>query len=338
VLAAFQKRAYHRDEAQAAGWYQRTRVGDGPNGEVYSFVPRGQVLDYYMVKIIGRVEGWGSLNPNLVNVGPSQYGWSENDNYYWERRILYPWLFVTAPPVVAEPLPTEFPQPAPAPEPPPASLAEEAAMGITPQGGLLADDVVYNLSLLCANVLGPLKAAYPNITIVSAFRQVNNGISQHEKGEAADIQLNNQTPTTLYEVADYIAKNLQFDQLILNYSSAPELSWIHVSFNAQELRRDVRTRDYDDTFYDGLYVSEPLTGEELAQVKRTREEDLAAVDTELKILSARDAALNPTTHVLDTPPVDTLRTTTEDEIQSPYGGGSTPDGGGSTPDEPPYGV
>lgn len=328
MLAAFQKRAFHRDDAQAAGWYQRARVGDGPKGEVYSLVPRPQVLDYYMVKIIGRVDGWGSLNPTLADVGPSQYGWSENDDYYWERRILYPWKFIPQPAVTPAPLPTEFPKPEPTPEPPPASLAEEAASGVTPQGGMLADDVVYNLSLLCANVLGPLKTAYPNITIVSAFRQINNGISQHEKGEAADIQLTNQTPAALYEVADYIAKNLQFDQLILNYSSAPALSWIHVSFNAQELRRDVRTRDYDDTFYDGLYLSEPLTGEELAQAQRTRKEDLAAVDAELAILSARDAALNPTTYILDKPPVDTIKTTTEEETSAA--------GSGTVSDEPPY--
>ena len=313
MLAAFQKRAYHRNEAEAVGWYQRTKIGDGPNGEIYSLVPRPQVLDYYMVKIIGRVEGWGSLNPTLTAVGPSQHGWSEEDEFYWERRILYPWLFISQPRVPTAPLPTAEPTPEPPPPPPPATLAEEAAEGITPQGGVLADEVVYNLALLCANVLGPVKTAYPNMTVMSAYRQLNNGMSQHERGEAADIQLDGQTLETLYEVADYIAKNLQFDQLILNYSAVPEISWIHVSFNAQELRRDVRTRDYDDMFYDGLYLITPLSGEERAQAVRQRESQLAAVDAELAILTARDAKLNPEPFFKEGVPVDTLATNaTED--------------------------
>jgi hypothetical protein len=67
--------------------------------------------------------------------------------------------------------------------------------------------------LLAVNVLQPLKGAYPNIVVVSGFRQVNTGIGQHELGEAVDLQIRNQTPVQLFEVADYISKNLNFDQL-----------------------------------------------------------------------------------------------------------------------------
>jgi hypothetical protein len=268
-------------------------IGDGVNFEVYAFVPRAQVLDYYMVKIIGRVAGWGAYHPTLQFVGPSTYGWSEEDDYYWERRILFPWLFATVPTPTVAPSAPESPELPASEEPPtaPVSLAEEAATGVIKQAGLLQDDILYNLSLLCANVLQPVKQKYPNMVIASGLRQFNTGMSQHERGEAADIQFGGQTPALLYEVADYIAQSLQFDQVILHYSSAPELSWIHVSFSAQELRRSVLTRDYDDTYLDGLYLIEPLTGEARAAAERDKAIDLAAVDVELGILGARDAAL-----------------------------------------------
>jgi hypothetical protein len=303
ILAAFQKRANYVTQAKAAGWLDKPGlIGDGVNYQVYATVPRPQVLDYYMVKIIGRVDGWGSLNPTLQFVGPSTYGWSEEDDFYWERRILFPWLFLTVPtPTVA---PEPEPEAPPVVEAPPLSLAEEAATGIVKQAGLLQDDILYNLSLLCANVLQPVKNKYPNMTIVSGLRQFNTGMSQHERGEAADIQINGQTPALLYEVATYIATSLQFDQVILHYSSAPELSWIHVSFSAQELRRAVLTRDYDDTYYDGLYLIEPLAGEERAAAEREQAADIAAVDAELSILSARDAAFQ--TPVVDKDVADVL--------------------------------
>jgi hypothetical protein len=310
-LAAFQKRANYITQAKAAGWLDKPGlIGDGVNYQVYATVPRPQVLDYYMVKIIGRVDGWGSLNPSLQFVGPSTYGWSEEDDFYWERRILFPWLFLTVP------TPTVAPEPEPetpaAVEAPPLSLAEEAATGVIKQAGVLQDDILYNLSLLCANVLQPVKNKYPNMTIVSGLRQFNTGMSQHERGEAADIQINGQTPALLYEVATYIATSLQFDQVILHYSSAPELLWIHVSFSAQELRRSVLTRDYDDTYYDGLYLIEPLAGEERAAAAREQAADVVAVDAELSILRARDAAFQ--TPVVDK---DVAQTMVEPEPEDP---------------------
>jgi len=303
VLAAYQKRANYREQAKAEGWLDQQTGGDGPGGEIYATTPREEILDYYMVKIIGRDEGWGSRHPNLKFVGPSVYGWSEEDDFYWERRILFPWLFVAvptpgAPRSAEETLATEtaaavVAAAAAAAEPPALSLSQEAAQGIVNQGGLLQDDLMYNLSLLCANVLAPFKKKYPNMVVVSGLRQLNTGMSQHETGEAADIQINGQTDAMLYEAADYIAKSLQFDQLVLNYNVTPTLSWIHVSFNAQGLRRLVLTRDHDDTYHEGLYLIKPLTGEARATAERQLETDIAAVDAELSILSKRDALLTP---------------------------------------------
>jgi len=313
VLAAYQKRANYREQANAAGWLDQQTGGDGPGGEIYATTPRVDILDFYMVKIIGRNEGWGSLNPKLTIVG-SEYGWSEEDDFYWERRILFPWLFVAVPtpgaPLSAEEIlaakttATVVAAAAAAAEPPVLSLSQEAAQGIVNQGGLLQDDLMYNLSLLCANVLAPFKEKYPNMVVVSGLRQLNTGMSQHETGEAADIQINGQTDALLYEAADYIAKSLQFDQLVLNYNVTPTLSWIHVSFNAQGLRRLVLTRDHDDTYHEGLYLIKPLTGEARATAERQLETDIAAVDAELSILSKRDALLTPKVRYAELPADD----------------------------------
>lgn len=172
-------------------------------------------------------------------------------------------------------------------------LYVKAQRGVTPQLGLLEDDILYNLSLLAVNILQPLKERFPDIVVVSGFRQVNNGISQHERGEAVDIRLGNQTPERLYTVADYITKTLPFDQLILNYSVRPRQSWIHVSFSSQSLRYEVLTRDLDDTFHEGLFLIEELTGEQRAAALREQDNYLRLIQQELTILGARDARLNP---------------------------------------------
>ena len=177
-------------------------------------------------------------------------------------------------------------------------LSSLAKNGITPQLGLLQDDILYNLSLLCKNVLEPVKAKYPNIVIVSGFRQVNTGIGQHERGQAADITIPSAPHTLIYEVADFILKTLQFDQVILNFS--PRRSpWIHVSFSSTGLRRTALTRDFDDTFHTGLFLITEKTGEDRAAALREQAEYLGKVDTELKVVESRQTALNPQTVIGD---------------------------------------
>ena len=177
-------------------------------------------------------------------------------------------------------------------------LSSLAKKGITPQLGLLEDDILYNLSLLCKNVLEPVKQKYPGIIVISGFRQVNTGIGQHERGEAADIIIPSAPNALLYEVADFIVKTLQFDQVILNYNTRRS-AWIHVSFSSTGLRREALTRDFDDTFHAGLFVIEPKTGEDRAAALREQAKYLEKIDAELKILSARETALNPQTKIGD---------------------------------------
>ncbi len=169
---------------------------------------------------------------------------------------------------------------------------------LTPQLGLLEDDLAYRLALLCVNVLQPLKDKYPNIVIVSGFRQTNTGIGQHELGEAVDIQLRNQPQEgrfATHEVADWISKNLVFDQLILNLTTVGDGSpWIHVSFSGKSNRQQVLTKDFSDNFHEGLFDVQPLTGEAAAQVLRDQADSDAKILTELQNIQTRQTRFGKT--------------------------------------------
>lgn len=58
--------------------------------------------------------------------------------------------------------------------------------------------------------------------------------SQHCKGMAADFVIRN---VSLQEIVKFIAKNLQFDQLILESSNGK--NWVHVSYRAGFNRKQV---------------------------------------------------------------------------------------------------
>ncbi len=95
-----------------------------------------------------------------------------------------------------------------------------------------------NLVYLCANVLQPVREHYEKVvTVSSGFRceELNTAIgsnsetSQHVKGQACDFEIYG---IDNFLVASYVAENLEFDQLILEYYEPPNGGWIHVSYNA----------------------------------------------------------------------------------------------------------
>jgi len=330
VEAAYAKRDNYRTLMEESGWRNNPLAADGPAGQIYwSGTPTQRDLDFWMVQIIGREYPWGTLwtdaqlEQRNAFVGPSKNGWSDTDGWKWEQQILFPWLYVSSDAAnggdtaTASASPTGQSIDTTTPNTTAPSASAQASAGITPQLGLLEDDILYNLALLATNVLEPLRRKYPNIIIASGFRQVNTGMSQHEKGEAADIQVRNQTPALLYEIADYIAKSLPFDQLILHYSDTPAVSWIHVSFSATSLRRQVLTRNYDDSFLNGLHLITPLTGEALAQAQRDAATILTRITKELTIEQARQNKLNPPVIIGDAAPVS--GTTGGDGAEGPGG-------------------
>ena len=104
------------------------------------------------------------------------------------------------------------------------------------------------LTVLSNNVLQPVRDRYGSFTPNSAFRTVelcklvgSSAKSQHAKGEAADIEV---AGIDNYQLAEWITKNLDFDQLILEFynSDDPSSGWVHVSYSRlkEEQRHDIR--------------------------------------------------------------------------------------------------
>ncbi len=105
-----------------------------------------------------------------------------------------------------------------------------------------------NLQLLCENVLQPLRDAYKRgIKVNSAYRSpdVNAAVggvrtSDHCKGQAADIEI---PGVSNVELAQYLADNFEFTQVILEFftQGVPDSGWVHVSYNPDNLKRQVLT-------------------------------------------------------------------------------------------------
>ena len=106
---------------------------------------------------------------------------------------------------------------------------------------------IVNLTTLCLNVIEPLFDHYGRkARINSGYRsyELNKAIggankSQHTRGQAADIEMDNISNQELY---DYIKNNLLFDQLILesHHKEVPSSGWVHVSYNTVRNRNDAR--------------------------------------------------------------------------------------------------
>ena len=100
------------------------------------------------------------------------------------------------------------------------------------------DEHITNLILLCKNILQPVRNHFKiPVSISSGYRSAvlceaigSSATSQHTKGQAADFELfgiHNR------EVSDWIVKNLDFDQCILEFwtPSDPNSGWIHCSYS-----------------------------------------------------------------------------------------------------------
>lgn len=112
---------------------------------------------------------------------------------------------------------------------------------------------LYNLHLLCDNILQPLREHYGRpVTISSGYRSEDLCVaigssrkSQHAKGQAADFEV---MGVDNKEVAEWIRDVLDFDQLILEFykDGEPNSGWIHCSY-AEDNRGSILR--YDGTNY-----------------------------------------------------------------------------------------
>lgn len=98
------------------------------------------------------------------------------------------------------------------------------------QHGLSVVDIVCNLQGWAVNIGEPLAAKYGRRTLLftSGFR-IGSSTSQHEKGQAADLQFPGWSNSQIYDAAIWIKANISYDQLILEYGG--NRPWIHISFN-----------------------------------------------------------------------------------------------------------
>jgi hypothetical protein len=107
---------------------------------------------------------------------------------------------------------------------------------------------IESLTTLCEKVLQPVRDHFARgVKVNSGFRHpdVNKAVggstaSDHCKGFAADIEIPG-VPNA--ELAQWIADNLEFRQLILEFYTPgiPDSGWVHVSYNPDDLKKQVLT-------------------------------------------------------------------------------------------------
>jgi zinc D-Ala-D-Ala carboxypeptidase len=97
-------------------------------------------------------------------------------------------------------------------------------------------DQIEKLKTLCEKVLQPVRDHFGRVKVTSGFRSpelcaaIGSSVnSQHAKAEACDFEV---IGVDNAEVADWIYKNIQTDQLILEFYTPgePNSGWIHASY------------------------------------------------------------------------------------------------------------
>lgn len=109
--------------------------------------------------------------------------------------------------------------------------------------------VIANLRMLCNAVLEPIRSHYDRPVIISSgYRSpaVNRAVggsssSQHCMGQAADIEI---PGVSNVELANWIWRNLNYDQLILEFYTPGEASsgWVHVSYRMPWRNQELTAR------------------------------------------------------------------------------------------------
>ena len=96
-------------------------------------------------------------------------------------------------------------------------------------------DQIDKLKVLCEKILQPVRDHFGRVKVTSGFRSpelcqaINSSAnSQHAKAEAADFEV---VGVDNCELADWIHRELEWDQLILEYyvPGEPNSGWIHCS-------------------------------------------------------------------------------------------------------------
>ena len=106
------------------------------------------------------------------------------------------------------------------------------------------DNEKENLKSLSINILQKIRDHYKKpVRVTSGYRSpelckaIGSSVkSQHAKGEAADFEI---TGVDNFDLAIWISKNLEFDQLISEFykDQHPDSGWVHCSYKADGTNR-----------------------------------------------------------------------------------------------------
>lgn len=107
---------------------------------------------------------------------------------------------------------------------------------------------IFNLKTLAETILQPVREHYgKSVRVNSGYRspEVNASVggsktSDHCKGQAADIEIDG---VANGDLAKYIVDNFKFTQVILEFYTLgqPNSGWVHVSYDADNLKCQVLT-------------------------------------------------------------------------------------------------
>jgi len=106
------------------------------------------------------------------------------------------------------------------------------------------EEQIQNLKILCEKILQPLRDYYGmSLSISSGYRSValcevlgSSAKSQHTKGQAADFEI---FGIANKDIADFIVKNFEYDQCILEFwnENEPNSGWVHCSYSIEGNRK-----------------------------------------------------------------------------------------------------
>lgn len=109
-------------------------------------------------------------------------------------------------------------------------------------------ELIPRLRLLCENVLEPVRRHFGKPVVISSgwrppkLNRIIGGSdsSQHSLAEAADYEVPGVSNVV---VAQWVARNCRFDQLILEFvtQGEPNSGWVHTSYRAGRLRGQALT-------------------------------------------------------------------------------------------------
>jgi zinc D-Ala-D-Ala carboxypeptidase len=115
------------------------------------------------------------------------------------------------------------------------------------------ENEIGNLKVLCEKVLQPVRDHFgKGVKVNSGFRHpdVNAKVggsrtSDHTRGQASDIEIPG-VPNA--ELAEWIRDNLEYRQLILEFYTpgVPDSGWVHVSYVAEDNKKEVLTATKKD--------------------------------------------------------------------------------------------